>query len=67
MPGHPYRPEPHTIRTTRNAHACRRLLRKESPEQAAAPAGRPADMLAVFGEDDRRRDVLAWTEAVLAG
>ncbi|MFJ6053395.1 hypothetical protein [Streptomyces sp. NPDC092307] len=61
-----YRPEADTIRTARNAHACWRLLRKESPEQATALAGRLADMLAILGEDDRGRDVLAWTEAAAA-
>ncbi|MFF3089974.1 hypothetical protein ACFVRB_33800 [Streptomyces nojiriensis] len=59
-----YRPEADTIRTARNAHACWRLLREESPEAAADLAGRLADMLATLGEDDRRRDVLAWNEAV---
>ncbi|WP_405827280.1 MULTISPECIES: hypothetical protein [unclassified Streptomyces] len=61
-----YRPEADTIRTARNAHACWHLLRKESPERAADLAGRLADMLAILGEDYRRRDVLAWTEAVPA-
>ncbi|MFE2879230.1 hypothetical protein ACFXG6_32760 [Streptomyces roseus] len=61
-----YRPEADTIRTARNAHACWHLLRKESPERAADLAGRLADMLAILGEDYRRRDVLAWTVAVPA-
>ncbi|WP_328966209.1 hypothetical protein [Streptomyces virginiae] len=62
-----YRPEADTIRTARNAHACWHLLRKESPEQAAALAGRLADMLAILGEDDRRRDVLTWNGVLPAG
>ncbi|MFJ8570388.1 hypothetical protein [Streptomyces sp. NPDC093514] len=61
-----YRPEADTIRTARNAHACWHLLRKESPERAADLAGRLADMLAILGEDYRRRDVLAWAGAVPA-
>ncbi|MEV7512667.1 hypothetical protein AB0O57_32385 [Streptomyces sp. NPDC091201] len=52
-----YRPEADTIRTARNAHACWHMLRRESPEAAADLAGRLADMLAILGEDDRRRDV----------
>ncbi|MEU5069104.1 hypothetical protein AB0G95_34255 [Streptomyces virginiae] len=61
-----YRPEADTIRTARNAHACWHLLRREDPQAAADLAGRLADMLAILGEDDRRRDVLARIEAVPA-
>lgn len=61
-----YRPEVDTIRTARNAHACWHLLRREDPQAAADLAGRLADTLAILGEDDRRRDVLARTEAVPA-
>ncbi|MFE5621075.1 hypothetical protein ACFQ8S_03315 [Streptomyces virginiae] len=58
-----YRPEADAIRTARNAHACWHLLGREDPQAAADLAGRLADML---GEDHRRRDVLARTEAVPA-
>ncbi|MFF4448838.1 hypothetical protein [Streptomyces sp. NPDC001502] len=61
-----YRPEADTIRTARNAHACRHPLGRESPERAGDLAGRPADMLAILGEDCRRDDVLAWSGAVPA-
>ncbi|MFD5411000.1 hypothetical protein [Streptomyces nojiriensis] len=42
------------------------MLGKESPQKAAAPAARSADMPTVLGEDYRRRDVLARTGAVPA-
>ncbi|MFG2236050.1 hypothetical protein ACGFNX_39710 [Streptomyces sp. NPDC048723] len=42
------------------------MLRKASPERAADLAGWLADLLAVLGEGDRRRDVLAWAGAVPA-
>ncbi|MCX4784625.1 hypothetical protein [Streptomyces sp. NBC_01264] len=61
-----HRPEYDTVRTARNAHAAWRLLREEDPEAAADLAAPLADMLAILGEDVRRRDVLDWTEAVPA-
>ncbi|MDX3538835.1 hypothetical protein PV721_31765 [Streptomyces sp. MB09-01] len=59
-----YRPEADTIRTARNAHACWHRLRSEDREAAADLAGPLADMLAILGEDDRRRDVLQDASAV---
>ncbi|WP_331723305.1 hypothetical protein [Streptomyces sp. NBC_00105] len=61
-----YRPETDTIRTARNAHACWHLLRREDPQAAADLAGQLADMLAIFGQDDHGRHVLARTEPVPA-
>ncbi|MFD8633740.1 hypothetical protein [Streptomyces sp. NPDC059533] len=61
-----YRPEADTVRTARNAHATWHLLRKEDQEAAADLAAPLADMLAILGEDDRRKDVLAWERAAAA-
>lgn len=54
------------MRTARNAHAAWHLLRQEDPEAAADLEAPLADMLTVLGEDDRRRDVLAWEPATAA-
>ncbi|WCD91305.1 hypothetical protein KPP03845_200266 (plasmid) [Streptomyces xanthophaeus] len=61
-----HRPEADTVLTARNAHAAWYLLRQEDPEAAAELAAPLADMLAIFGEDDRRGDVLAWEPATAA-
>ncbi|MFD8954632.1 hypothetical protein ACFV0B_37900 [Streptomyces xanthophaeus] len=55
-----------TVRTARNAHACWRQLMQEDPEAATSLAGSLADMLAILGEDERRRDVLERIAAVPA-
>ncbi|MET9323701.1 hypothetical protein ABZX75_26495 [Streptomyces sp. NPDC003038] len=61
-----HRPEADTVRTARNAHACWHRLREKDPEAAADRAAPLADMLAILGEDDRCRDVLAWKPATAA-
>ncbi|MFD6891820.1 hypothetical protein [Streptomyces sp. NPDC059957] len=60
------RPKADTARAARNAHAVWLRLMDEDPQAALTVAPSLADMLAIRGWDNHRRDVLARTEAAAA-